>query len=203
MMDLPLDIGVFSTIIENNYIYVDKTKFIYDLYRPGGKYFLSRPRRFGKSLLLDTMLELFESNKDLFKGVYIYDKWDWTKNFPVIHLDLGNVTKNSPEILENSLNTYIMRISEDFQIDLISNDLAGRFSELIKKIHESTGKKVVVLVDEYDKPILDNIENHEVADDNRKVLNTFYSVLKSNEKFIEFIFLTGVTKLDKISILSG
>ena len=95
MMDLPLNIGVFSTIIENNYIYVDKTRFVHDMYRPGGKYFLSRPRRFGKSLLLMTMLELFKGNKDLFKGLYIYNKWDWAKNFPVIHLDLGNVTKNS------------------------------------------------------------------------------------------------------------
>jgi len=128
-MDLPLDIGVFSTIIENSYIYVDKTKFIYDLYRPGGKYFLSRPRRFGKSLLLDTMLELFKGNESLFKSLYIHDKWNWTKTFPVIELDMGNVTKNSPEILENSLNTYILRIARNYQIDLISNDLAGRFSE--------------------------------------------------------------------------
>jgi len=202
-MDLPLDIGVFSTIIENNYIYVDKTKFIYDLYRPGGKYFLSRPRRFGKSLLLRTMKDLFKCNKDLFEGLYIHDKWDWTRTFPVIELDLGNVTRNSPDVLKNSLDSYVMRIAEDYQIELISNDFAGKFSELIKKIYESTSKKVVVLVDEYDKPIIDNIEDHDIADGNHKVLNTFYTVLKSNEEFINFIFLTGVTKFSKTSIFSG
>ena len=203
MMDLPLDIGVFSTIIENNYIYIDKTKFIFDLYRPGGKYFLSRPRRFGKSLFLRTMKELFKGNKNLFEGLYIYDKWDWTKISPVIDLDLGNVTKNSPDVLKNSLDSYIMRIAEDYQIELISNDFAGKFSELIKKIYESTGKKVVILVDEYDKPIIDNIENYDLADGNRKVLSTFYGVLKSSEEFIEFTFLTGVTKFSKTSIFSG
>ncbi|MCL2115898.1 MAG: ATP-binding protein [Methanobrevibacter sp.] len=203
MMDLPLDIGVFSTIIENNYKYVDKTKFIYELYRPGGKYFLSRPRRFGKSLLVDTMVELFKGNKSLFEGLYIYDKWDWTKSFPVIGFDLGNVSKNSPEIFEDSLNTYILRIARNYQIELISNDLTGRFSELIQEIYKSTDEKIVVLVDEYDKPIIDNINDYDVAEGNRKVLSNFYGVLKSNEKFIEFIFLTGVSKFSKTSIFSG
>ena len=202
-MDLPLDIGVFSTIRENNYIYVDKTKFIYELYRPGRKYFLSRPRRFGKSLLVRTMKELFKGNKPLFEGLYIYDKWDWNKTFPVIDLDLGRVSKKSPEILEDSLKTYLMRIARNYQIDIISNDLAGKFSELIEEIHKSTGKKIVVLVDEYDKPILDNIDNLYVADEIRKVLNNFYGVLKSSEEFIEFIFITGVTKFSKTSIFSG
>ena len=203
MMDLPLDIGVFSTIIENSYIYVDKTQFIYELYRPGGKYFLARPRRFGKSLLLRTMKELFKGNKKLFKNLYIYDKWDWTKTFPVIELDLGNVSKNSPEILEESLNTYILRIARNYEIELISNDLVGRFTELIEEIYNRTSKKLVILVDEYDKPIIDNIGELKIADGNRKVLSNFYGVLKSNEKFIEFIFLTGVTKFSKTSIFSG
>ena len=203
MMDLPLDIGVFSTLIENNYIYVDKTKFIYELYRPGGKYFLSRPRRFGKSLLLDTMVELFKGNKSLFEGLYIYDKWDWTKSFPVIELDLGKVGRESPDILKNSLSTHIFRIAKKHRIELISNDLTGRFTELIEELYESTGKKVVVLVDEYDKPILDNIEDYDVVEGNRKVLSNFYGVLKSNEKFIEFVFITGVTKFSKTSIFSG
>jgi len=203
MMDLPLDIGVFATIIENNYIYVDKTKFIYELYRPGGKYFLSRPRRFGKSLLIRTMKELFKGNKSLFEGLYIYDKWDWTKNFPVIELDLGNVSKNSPDILESSLNSYLLRIARNYEIELISDDLTGRFTELLEEIYKSTEKTLVVLVDEYDKPIIDNISDYDVAEANRKVLNNFYGVLKSSEEFIEFIFFTGVTKFSKTSIFSG
>jgi hypothetical protein len=131
------------------------------------------------------MVELFKGNKPLFKGLYIYDKWDWNKTFSVIELDLGNVSKNSPEIFEDSLNTYLLTIARNYQIELIRNDLSGRFGELIEEIYKSTGKKIVVLIDEYDKPILDNISNFDVAEGNRKVLSNFYGVLKSNEKFLQ------------------
>lgn len=149
------------------------------------------------------MEALFKGKKSLFEGLYIYDKWDWTRSFPIIKLDLGNVSKNTPEILEDSLNTYIMRIAEDYKIELISNDLVGKFSELIRKIYKITGKKVVVLIDEYDKPIIDKIKDQNLAGNNRDVLNNFYGVLKSNEECIEFIFLTGVIKFSKTSIFSG
>ncbi|KZX12505.1 putative AAA-ATPase [Methanobrevibacter curvatus] len=202
MKDLPLDIGTFSNLIENDYIYVDKTKFIHEIYKPGKKFFLSRPRRFGKSLFVSTLKELFRGNKKLFKGLYIYDKWDWEETYPVIHLDL-NVDGTSSDELENSLNDLIERIARNFSVELYGSNLKSRFTNLIIEIHNKYNKKLVVLIDEYDKPIIDNITNYNLAEANRETLNNFYGILKSSEEFIQFIFITGVTKLSKTSIFSG
>ncbi|KZX15389.1 ATP-binding protein [Methanobrevibacter filiformis] len=202
MKDLPLDIGTFSNLIENDYIYVDKTKFIHEIYKPGKKFFLSRPRRFGKSLFVSTLKELFKGNKQLFKDLYIYDKWDWDETYPVIHLDLS-VDSTSSDELKNSLNDLIERIARDFSVKLCGSNLKSRFGSLIIEIHKKHNQNVVVLIDEYDKPIIDNITHYDLAEANRKILNNFYGVLKSNDEFIQFIFLTGVTKFSKTSIFSG
>ncbi|MDR3062944.1 MAG: AAA family ATPase, partial [Methanobrevibacter sp.] len=199
MKKLQTNIGTFSTLIENDYLYVDKTEYIFKLINPGKKYFLSRPRRFGKSLLVSTLKELFKANKKLFKDLYIYDKWDWSKSFPVIHLDMGILDYNK---FETSLHDLINSEANNFSVELESVTLKFKLKELISKIHKKTGKKVVILIDEYDKAIMDNINDINLADNFRKQLNGFYGALKDDE-FIEFIFITGVTKFTKTSIFSG
>ncbi|KZX14567.1 ATP-binding protein [Methanobrevibacter curvatus] len=202
MKELPLDIGTFPNLIEDGYIYVDKTKFIHEMYKPGKKFFLSRPRRFGKSLLVSTLKELFKGNKKLFKGLYIYGKWDWNETYPIIHLDMS-VNSKSNEQLESSLNWSLEMIAYEFNIKLSAPNLESKFKELIFKIRETHDNKIVVLIDEYDKPIIDNLPDYDLAEKNRKSLKDFYGVLKSSEEFIQFIFITGVTKFSKTSIFSG
>ncbi|MDR0912254.1 MAG: ATP-binding protein [Methanobrevibacter sp.] len=199
---LPFGVSTFSEMIEDDYIYVDKTKIIYNLIESGKKYFLSRPRRFGKSLLISTMEELFEGNKKLFESLYIYDKWDWSQSYPVLHLDMSGLRVKTPEIFENSLNNLVDELAEDYSINFIYDEVKGKFGELIKKISIKTKKKVVILVDEYDFPIIDNMSNLDVAEANRETLSEFYQVLKNKDKYIRFIFLTGVSKFVKTSVFS-
>ncbi|KZX12354.1 ATP-binding protein [Methanobrevibacter filiformis] len=201
---LPVNISDFKKLINRNKIYVDKTKVIKNIISLRGTYyFLSRPRRFGKSLLVSTFKELFEGNKELFKGLYIYDKWDWNKTYPVIHIDLNKIKSNTAEKFEKSLNFLIDSIAEnDFSIKLkaeLSND---KLTELINNIHANTGKDIVVLVDEYDKPILSNISDEDLAIDIRDSLKDFYGVLKSADDKLEFVFITGVSKFSKVSLFS-
>jgi len=204
MKKLPIGISTLSEIIENDYIYVDKTQFIHEMISTGKTYFLSRPRRFGKSLLISTLEEIFKGNKKLFKGLYIHDKWPLKNKHPVIHLDFGSRTSTTPEELKLSLNKFLNNTATENNIELEDLNLINdKFEELIKKLYEKTGKKVVVLIDEYDKPIIDNISSIQVAKQNRALLNGFYQVLKSSDKYLRFIFLTGVTKFSKTSIFSG
>ncbi|MDR0912913.1 MAG: ATP-binding protein [Methanobrevibacter sp.] len=202
MKKLPKNIGNFKEIREENYIYIDKTKEIYNLLQNETKCFLSRPRRFGKTLLLDTFKELFEGNKKLFKGLYIYDKWNWNEKYPVLALDIGITDVKTNERFENSLHGLIDEIAEDNSINLINIEIKGKFGELIKKLEEKHNKKLVVLVDEYDFPIMENINKIEVAEEIRETLSGFYQVLKSKERHIKFLFLTGVSKFTKTSIFS-
>jgi hypothetical protein len=202
MKKLPAGISTFSKMIENDYIYVDKTQYIHEMVSTGEIYFLSRPRRFGKSLLVSTLEELFKGNKKLFKDLYIYDKWDWNEKHSVIHLDLGNIDYENPEMLKLSLEDFIMEIADEYAITLKKRFLNSKFKELIQKICEKTGKKLVVLIDEYDKPIIDKISNIQVANDNREILSNFYQILKGTDKYLRFIFLTGVSKFSKTTIFS-
>ncbi|KZX12186.1 ATP-binding protein [Methanobrevibacter curvatus] len=203
MKNLPTDIGTFSTLIENDYLYVDKTKYIYKMIKPGKKFFLSRPRRFGKSLLVSTLKELFSANKKLFKDLYIYDKWNWTKSYPVIHLDFSVIGYTNQDVLKESLNIFLERKAKEFNIKLSKNNLIkDKFEEIIEEIYLKTNKKVVILIDEYDKAIIDHIEDVKLAKKIRGELNSFYSALKHDE-YIEFVFITGVTKFAKTSIFSG
>jgi len=158
MQKLPVGTQSFFILRKNNYLYVDKTKYIYKMIEDGRVYFLSRPRRFGKSLLISTIEELFKGNKDLFKGLYIYDKWKWNEKYSVIHVDLAGRRVNTPERLEFTLNKILDEIAEDFEIQLAADDsYLDRFGELIKKVYKKTEKEVVILIDEYDKPITSNL----------------------------------------------
>ncbi|MDR0911831.1 MAG: AAA family ATPase, partial [Methanobrevibacter sp.] len=203
MKRLPKGMADFINIRENDYIYVDKTEYIYNMVAPGEKYFLSRPRRFGKSLLISTLEQLFEGNKKLFEDLYIYDKWDWNETYPVIHLDFGSRGRDSPEILTESLMYFLDKTAKKYGVEIDGiNILSDKFETLIEEIAKKTNKKLVILVDEYDKAIIDNLSNLDVAEANRKILSEFYEVMKSMEKYIHFIFITGVSKFSKTSIFS-
>ncbi|MDR0913054.1 MAG: ATP-binding protein [Methanobrevibacter sp.] len=201
MKKLPKGIQTFSKIRENNYIYIDKTEDIYNLINNGEIYFLSRPRRFGKSLLISTMEELFKGNKELFKGLFIYDKWNWEEKYPVIRLDLSNTEHDDPQALKDSLYDLINIFAKRFKITLKSKTLNLRFKELIEEIYKKDGK-IAILIDEYDKPIISHLDDIDLAQKNRDVLRSFYSILKANDEYLRFLFITGVTKFSKISIFS-
>ncbi|MCL2115482.1 MAG: AAA family ATPase [Methanobrevibacter sp.] len=203
MKKLPLGISTFSEIIEENYIYVDKTQTIYEMINQGKTYFLSRPRRFGKSLLVSTLEEIFSGNKEYFKDLYIYDKWDWNEKHPIIQIDFGKIAYETPETLKLSLEDDIIEIADENNITLKKKFLNPKFSELIKKLHDKTGKKVVVLIDEYDMAIIDCIKSMKIAKQNLDILSDFYKVLKASDKYLKFIFLTGVSKLGEIGDFAG
>ncbi|MDR2624336.1 MAG: AAA family ATPase, partial [Methanobrevibacter sp.] len=202
MKKLPIGIQTFSEIREEGYLYVDKTKYIHELIKEGKIYFLSRPRRFGKSLLLSTIEELFKGNKELFNELYIYDKWDWSKKYPIIHLDLSKPFSEDNESFKESLSLHIDLIAETFSIKLNATFPNDKLTELIYKVHKEHDEKVVVLVDEYDLPILDSLNNQKVLEANEKVLESFYRVLKTNDRYIKFIFITGISKFAHVSVFS-
>jgi len=202
MKYLPIGIQTFEKIRNSNYYYVDKTMFVKKL-ENGGYYFLSRPRRFGKSLFLDTLKEAFSGNKELFKGLYLYDNWDWEKKYPVVKISFGGGKVRTPKALINHMNFILKNVSQDHQIELKEAIPDEQFYELIKSLSEKRGSQVVVLIDEYDKPILDAIENIEVARENREILKDFYSVLKDADPYLKLVFLTGVSRFSKVSIFSG
>ncbi len=198
MKKLPIGIQTFSEIITENYCYVDKTKIIYDLINSGKYFFLSRPRRFGKSLLIDTIKDLFEGREKLFKGLWIEDKWDFSKKYPVIKIDFGaGVFKNREELRKRI--GEILKINQDqLGVKCEFETISGRFEEIITKSAEKYNQRTVILIDEYDKPILDNIENSEIAQEMREELKNLYSVLKSTDACIKFVMLTGVSKFSKV-----
>ena len=201
---LPIGIQTFSKIIEGNYYYVDKTPFSLKLIQNSGYYFLSRPRRFGKSLFLDTLSEIFLGNKELFRGLYIYDKYDFAPH-PVISISFGSgdYSLDKNQVIDEIKN--ILRDNmENLKIDCgdIEN-FKTCFKNLIKKAYEQYNQKVVILIDEYDKPILDNITNKEQAAKARNILKNFYSIIKDNDRYIRFVFITGVSKFSKLNLFSG
>ncbi|GIX42955.1 MAG: hypothetical protein KatS3mg129_2688 [Leptospiraceae bacterium] len=210
-MKLPIGIQSFEVIRTGNYYYVDKTKFVWKLVNDGKYYFLSRPRRFGKSLFIDTLKQAFLGRKELFRGLYLEDRWDWEKKYPVIHIDFGGgLVKDSndleewiKEILISNYKEY--QIEQDIEIDINKKekDIRLLFKNLIIKLYKNSNSEVVVLIDEYDKPILDRIEDKEEAIKIREVLKNFYSVLKPLDRYLKFVILTGVSKFSKVSLFSG
>jgi len=201
MKYLPIGIQTFKDIIEGGFYYVDKTHFIPKL--TSKYYFLSRPRRFGKSLFLDTLKEAFSGNKELFKGLYLYDNWDWNKKYPVLKISLGRGVNRSSEDLMINLEEIFLNIQQDHNLKLSYKTPRGKLEETIKILSDRHNHQVVVLIDEYDKPILDAIENIEVARENREILKDFYSVLKDADPYLKLVFLTGVSRFSKVSIFSG
>ena len=200
---LPIGIQTFRKIREENCYYVDKTAYIWKLLNEGTHYFLSRPRRFGKSLFLDTMKELFEGNELLFEGLYIHDHWDWSVRYPVLRLDFGRGNFKEAGYLQANVMEQLAAIERRAKIVSEYTTAPGRFASIMEILHEKAGQRVVVLVDEYDKPILDALEVPEVARDNRDFLRGLYSTIKSSDAHIKFTFLTGVSKFSKVSLFSG
>ena len=202
MKKLPLGIQNFREIISGGYVYVDKTCYVYELINSAKYYFLSRPRRFGKSLLLDTINEAFSGEKELFKGLYIYDT-DYTfAKHPVLRLDMSRISNKTSEILENSLVLALKTRAIEEGLEVPGNIPADIFQYLIEALYKKYQQRVVVLIDEYDKPILDHLTNIETAEINRQVLRGFYGILKSMDPYLRLTFITGVSKFTKTSIFS-
>ena len=200
---LPIGISTFSELIEQDYLYIDKTKEAYEFITNYKYAFLSRPRRFGKSLFIDTLQEIFEGNKKLFEGLYIYDKWDFEERYPVIKINWGGDLR-TPLMVKNRLEDILLYNQK--KLGVICNkteQFDSCFEELIRKTHEKYQKPVVILIDEYDKPIIDNLDQMEVAKANREILKSLYVIMKDNDRYIKFAFLTGVSKFTKASIFSG
>jgi len=202
MKKLPLGIQNFREIVENDFVYIDKTEYIYNLINDAKYYFLSRPRRFGKSLLLDTIAEAFGGDRELFKGLWIYDSDYGFEKHPVIRLDMNKISNETSEVLKTSLRNNL-RIRIDAEgLNIPDGYPSDVFYQLIACLHEKYGKKVVVLIDEYDKPILDHLTNINTADANRRILKGFYGILKPMDPHLKFSMLTGVSKFGKTSVFS-
>ena len=169
----------------------------------GKHYFLSRPRRFGKSLFLDTLKELFEGNEPLFEGLAIHEHWDWSVRRPVVRLDFGSGHFGDPDSLHQDMMAQLDAIEREAGITPRYDAAPLRFRHLLRTLHESTGRRVAVLVDEYDKPILDALDTPAVARANRDSLHGLYSTVKSSDAHIKFTLLTGVSKFSKVSLFSG
>src|SRR4030095_5640797 len=193
MKYLPIDLSTFSTMIINNYVYVDKTEHIYYLFSGGSRlYFFARPRRFGKSLLISTLKELFLGNRELFKGLWIDSSdYQWTKH-PVIHLDFATIGHETIDDLKQSLSWKLHEIAQEYSVDISTAPTPNtQLATLIKQLAKIN--KVVILVDEYDKPILDHINDLEKADQMKRAIASMYDVIKSMDEHIRAIFVTGVT----------
>ena len=200
---LPIGIQTFRKIREGERYYVDKTAFIERLVDEGTHFFLSRPRRFGKSLLLDTLKELFEGNEALFAGLAIHPKWDWSVRHPVLRLSFGGGNFKDPGFLAANFMEKLADAEQEGGVTSEHTTAPGRFANLIAALHRQTGQRVVVLVDEYDKPILDALDEPDIARANRQFLRGVYSVIKDSDAHVRFAFLTGVSKFSKVSLFSG
>ncbi|UTC67416.1 MULTISPECIES: ATP-binding protein [unclassified Treponema] len=209
---LPIGVQSFADLRSKNFIYVDKTEYVSKLVLENKVFFLSRPRRFGKSLFLSTLKAYFLGKKELFKGLYIEeteqrqaekeDREAWIK-YPVLHLDFTGKNYADVKALRDILNAHLREWEEEFKIEKTEDSPDGRFKNLIQRIYETTGRQVTVLVDEYDKPLLETmIINEPLNEEYRRILKGFYGVIKSCDEYIRFAFLTGVTKFSKVSIFS-
>ena len=201
-MKYPIGIQNFEDLRRNGYAYVDKTQFVYKLADEGKYYFLSRPRRFGKSLFLSTLEAYFQGKKELFEGLAIYEKETEWKQYPIFHIDLNTANFREEGCLYNVLNDYLTAWEDKYGTRESEVTLPLRFKGVIARAAEKEGRNVVILVDEYDKPILQTQQNEKLQEDHRNQLKAFYSVLKTQDRYIKFAFLTGATKFGKISVFS-
>ncbi len=200
---LPIGIQTFAKLREDDCYYVDKTALALKLIDEGTHYFLSRPRRFGKSLFLDTLAELFAGNEPLFRGLYVHERWDWRTRYPVIRFSFGGGIVQSPDDLERKIREQLRINQAALGLSCTEPSIDGCFAELIRQAHVVNGQRVVVLVDEYDKPILDNLTTPDRARALRDGLRNLYSVIKDTDAHIRFAFLTGVSKFSKVNLFSG
>ena len=201
-MKYPVGIQSFEKIRRDGYVYVDKTALIYQLVTQGSYYFLSRPRRFGKSLLISTLQAYFEGKRELFEGLAIADlEKEWTAR-PVLHLDMNTEKYADPESLNSILNRNLLRWEELYGTGPGEDTFAGRFEGIVARAAQKTGHRVAILVDEYDKPLLQTFDKPELQEDYRNTLKAFYSVCKTQDRYIKLAFFTGVTKFSKVSVFS-
>ena len=200
---LPIGIQNFREVREAGHYYVDKTTHVERLLNDGKHFFLSRPRRFGKSLFLDMLKELFEGNEDLFRGLSIHDRWDWSARHAVVGLSFGSGLFGMPDGLPISVTAQLERVERERGVATTARSPPERLAELIRALRERMGERVVLLVDEYDKPILDALEDPDLARANRDYLRGLYAVVKECDADIRFSFIAGVTKFSKVSLFSG
>ena len=200
---LPIGLQTFRKMREEDCYYVDKTDYIRRLIDEGNHYFLSRPRRFGKSLFLDTCKELLEGNEPLFEGLAIHDKWDWSVRHPVLRLSFGRGNFKEPGYLHTNLMAQLDAVERETGAASGHASAPERLGQLLERLHRSTGRRVGVLVDEYDKPILDALEVPDVARANRDYLRGLYATIKDCDAHVRFTFLTGVSRFSKVSLFSG
>ena len=200
---LPIGIQTFRKMREGGCYYVDKTPWLRRLVDEGTHYFLSRPRRFGKSLLVDTLKELFEGDAPLFEGLAIHDRWDWSVRHPVLRLSFGGGDFKQPGYLQQAVLDQLDGVADDAAIVLRYDSAPSRLRQLLKALHRQTGRRVVVLVDEYDKPILDALDAPDLARGNRDFLRGLYAVIKDGDADVRFVLLTGVSRFSKVSLFSG
>ncbi|BBE31077.1 ATPase AAA [Tepiditoga spiralis] len=201
MKKLPIGVQDFKELI-TNYIYIDKTKYLYELITSGKFYFLSRPRRFGKSLTVSTLYYLFKGEKELFKGTYIYDKWEF-KEYPVIKIDMSDNTLTTYEEFIESLKDKINKIYKEEGITPTTKDLPTMFGNIIEDLNKKNKERTVILIDEYESPILEHLNNKEEAEKIRRFLREFYKKIKSKDEYIKFVFMTGITKFTKTGVFSA
>lgn len=201
-MRYPVGIQNFEKLRKEKFLYVDKTKLIYRLVDEGHYYFLSRPRRFGKSLLISTLEAYFSGKKELFEGLAIYNlEQNWLE-YPILHIDLNTANFKEEGSLFAILNDYLCNWEKEYGKSKSETTLALRFKGVVERAAKKAGRNVVILVDEYDKPILQTLHNKELQENYRNELKAFYSILKTQDQYIRFAFLTGVTKFDKVSVFS-
>ena len=202
MRKLPIGIQDFEYLRKENFLYVDKTQYVYQLAHYGKPYFLGRPRRFGKSLFLSTLKAYFEGKKELFEGLKIAEiEKDWTE-YPVFYLDFNVGLLIKALNVSDRISVKIKELERLWGVTTDTEDLASRFEAVIKNACEQTGKRVVVLIDEYDKPLINTMNDETANEEIRTLLKSFYGVLKSADAYLRFVFLTGVTKFSKVSIFS-
>ena len=203
LAQLPVGLQAFAKVREGNFAYVDKTRQALALANSTGAYFLSRPRRFGKSLFLDTLRNLFEGRVELFRGLYAEANWNWEVQYPVIKLDMSGGSI-SIDALRSTIEGNLLRAAKRLGIELaVPNEPNELFQQLIYDAYVQYGRKVVLLVDEYDKPMTDNIDDIELAQQMCKQLRSVYSIIKISDEYLRFVMLTGVSKFSKVSIFSG
>jgi hypothetical protein len=203
MKKLPIGVQNICEVIQSGHVYVDKTRHAQQMIAQSKHCFMARPRRFGKSLFISTLKEIFKGNKGLFEGCAIHNSdYDW-KEYPVVHFDFAGVVNTTPQELEASLKTTLEMMGQQHGVSIIKQDIKIALDTLIARLSNKYKNKVVVLVDEYDKPLIDQLSDLEIANKNKRVLQGFFETLKTLDSYIRFTFVTGISKFAQVSLFSS